>query len=613
MDAQSQALFMLALVRSAGVLLFADLWWRKREGKYLLVLAGWVFATVSPLCGLVGGAVADMLWGLLAVLGTSYLVAGAYWFIALVGRSRVTKVLIPYSLAVAAVFVAAQQGLLGGVPASGLAPPLQAAILGVLAGYLVFRGKLLRKIARNAYWWLLAVVVGGVATAVVFALIFEDVRAAGGFAFSAAVSIFGLLFFVQLENELAAYELERSDARFRALFDAGTVGIALGDLRGCVYTANAEAAELLGLDASEVGGSPRDEGTDGVGPVLPLTPESIAEARASGACAPYEAEVQQPDGTSTPVLVSYVVLDRESERILALLLDISARKRMEAELEEHRNRLERLVDERTAQLEEAVSELREANERLIEAQTAKDRFMAAMSHELRTPLNSVIGLSGILMQELPGSLNDEQRKQVSMIHDSGKHLLALVNDILDFERIEAGRFEADVRPVDIAALVRSIVERARPLAEKKGLEMRLVAPDGASTVMTDQRMVEQIVWNLVGNALKFSEEGSVEVRLAVDRQTGVTIEVEDTGYGIPEEERERIFEEFERLHVASQSVGGAGLGLPLSRAYARKLGGDISVESEVGKGSVFRLELHEATVADAPESEDPDGSEESRD
>lgn len=604
MDAQDQALFILALVRSAGVLLFADLWWRKREGKYLLVLAGWVFATLSPLFGMVGGAVADTLWGLLAVLGTSYLVAGAYWFIVPVSRFRVTRVLVPYSLAMAAVFVAAEQGLMGGLVASGLAPPFQAAILGLLAGFLVVRGRQLREMARNAYWWLLAVVVGGVATAAAFTLIFEDMRAAGGFAFSAAVSIFGLLFFVQLENELAARELERSDAHFRALFDAGVIGVALGDLRGCVYTANSVAADLLGLDASAVGGSPRDEGVEAVGPALPLTPESVAQARASGVCAPYETEVKRPDGASVPVLMGYVVLDRNTERILALLLDISERKRMEAELEGHRDSLERLVDERTAQLEKAVADLQEANERLMEAKTAKDRFMAAMSHELRTPLNSVIGLSGILMQELSGKLNEEQHKQVSMIHESGKHLLALVNDILDFERIETDSFETDIRPVDVAALVRSIVERARPLAEDKGLEMRLVTPDGTTAVMTDRRMVEQIVWNLVGNALKFTDEGRIEVRLAVDHSSGVTIEVEDPGRGIPEEERERIFEEFERLTVAGEPVDGVGLGLPLALSFARKLGGDITVESEVGRGSVFRVVLPEVAGAHEPEQGD---------
>jgi signal transduction histidine kinase len=215
-----------------------------------------------------------------------------------------------------------------------------------------------------------------------------------------------------------------------------------------------------------------------------------------------------------------------------------------------------------------------------------------MSHELRTPLNSVIGFSGILLGGMAGDLTEEQGRQVEMISNAGRHLLDLINDVLDLAKVEAGKFELEPEafvPVDVLEEVSATVQ---PLAQEKGLSLSMECDrEDCPTVWADRRKMHQVLLNLLGNAVKFTEEGTVTVSC---RCAGpeLTLSVADTGVGIAEEDLPTIFEEFRQLEA--QETGkpkGTGLGLPLSRKLARMMGGDIAVRSAPGEGSVFEVTI----------------------
>ena len=246
--------------------------------------------------------------------------------------------------------------------------------------------------------------------------------------------------------------------------------------------------------------------------------------------------------------------------------------------------LEGRVDARTSELSQAIEELTEANE-------AKTLFLRSMSHELRTPLNSVIGFSSMLADGIPGELNEEQLRQLGMIKNSGRHLLSLINDILDLSRIEAGRVEVTTEPVDIRDLVEDVVASVRPAAESKGLSLELDVPDPAPRLSSDRLKVRQILLNLTDNAIKFTNAGSVVLRAFQPSSHVVSFTVTDTGPGIRSEDLGRIFGEFERAANQAPTTEGTGLGLAISRGLAGSLGGTIDLVTEVGKGSTFTLTL----------------------
>lgn len=243
-----------------------------------------------------------------------------------------------------------------------------------------------------------------------------------------------------------------------------------------------------------------------------------------------------------------------------------------------------------------LTEIKEVEQLRIQAETAsaaseaKSGFLASMSHELRTPLNSIIGFSGILLGGMAGGLTLEQRRQLQMIQRSGNHLMTLVNDILDLEKIEAGAVELASAEVDIVQLVRSTLEVISPSAQEKGLETHLVSLEAPVVVSTDEDRVRQILLNLLSNAVKFTPEGGVSVKVLADEDGGVCISVCDTGVGIESARLEEIFDEFRTLGRPTDTPQeGTGLGLAISRRLARMLGGDLTVSSTPGEGSVFVL------------------------
>ncbi len=283
--------------------------------------------------------------------------------------------------------------------------------------------------------------------------------------------------------------------------------------------------------------------------------------------------------------------------LLCLIDDVTDRKLSELKLEAHLEHLEIIVDERTADLAAMNEELTVINEELQEATDAKSAFLASMSHELRTPLNSIIGFSGVLSQGLAGPLSDVQLNQIGMINKSGRHLLKLIEGILDLAKIEAKRMEIDVETVDAGMLVREVADFIRPLAEEKHLALGIQVPGGKFVVNTDVVRLKQILLNLVGNAVKFTDHGEIRIIAEVIEGRGYAFTVTDTGPGIAEADMVRVFDEYTQLEwLDAGKPHGTGLGLHLSQEFAVLLGGHISVESEVGTGSSFTLFLPDLPI-----------------
>lgn len=248
--------------------------------------------------------------------------------------------------------------------------------------------------------------------------------------------------------------------------------------------------------------------------------------------------------------------------------------------------IEDMSDER-----EAEEQLRQAMEQAQAADRIKSAFLATMSHELRTPLNSIIGFTGIMLQGLTGPLNPEQHKQMSMVQASSRHLLSLINDVLDISKIEAGQLTLANSPFDLKDSLEKLVKLVAPLAEKKAVALQADLPDIDWTISADQRRVEQVVLNLLNNAIKFTESGEVQLACRDNGDT-LTLSFTDTGIGIRQEDIAGLFQPFHQLDSGlARKREGTGLGLSICKKILDMMGGSIEVQSSLGTGSTFTVHL----------------------
>jgi PAS domain S-box-containing protein len=302
------------------------------------------------------------------------------------------------------------------------------------------------------------------------------------------------------------------------------------------------------------------------------------------------------DGGSTPYEFTGIRAEIDGKAYLVGVgMDISERKQAEASLREANETLELKVSARTTELQRALV-LAEAADRV------KSAFLATMSHELRTPLNSIIGFTGIILQGLAGPLTPEQAKQLGMVQGSARHLLEVINDVLDLSKIEAEQLEVRHEPFDLRSSIEKVVASVLPLAQKKGLSLTAQAPEGPCAMVSDRRRLEQILLNLINNAIKFTQSGSVMVTLDVGAgveaavsgtgDENVTLRVTDTGMGVKPEHLAKLFQPFGQLDTGiARQHEGTGLGLAICRHLTRLLGGEIVALSEWGKGSQFSVTL----------------------
>jgi len=316
----------------------------------------------------------------------------------------------------------------------------------------------------------------------------------------------------------------------------------------------------------------------------------------------YRGEIQLGDpvtGRPLPVeALAGTILSEQGELmwVVTILHDLTEaieKARLYEQLKQASVELEKKVTEATAELAEQNELLRRQHIALEQASALKSQFLANMSHEFRTPLNAILGYTHMLLHNVTGQVSEPQRKSLTRIDSNARHLLALINDILDITRIEAGRMPLNLTTFGVGELFEEVQAELEPIIKRSNLAVSTRVRGSVPRLRTDRQKVKQIVLNLLSNALKFTPAGSVTMTASYDaRLKHVDIQVKDTGVGIPPEDQAKVFEDFRQLDSSpARGYGGTGLGLSICRRLAHILGGSIDLESASGRGSTFTLRL----------------------
>ncbi|MEE9149061.1 MAG: ATP-binding protein [Candidatus Tectomicrobia bacterium] len=387
-----------------------------------------------------------------------------------------------------------------------------------------------------------------------------------------------------LEREITEHHqteaaLRESEEKYRHIINAAADAIISIDEHGLICEFNRAAEQMFGFTKAELLGTP-------LTPIMPARFHALHRAglhrylTTGHRHLPSWQGIELPGctkaGEEFPLEVAFSLFDTGDKKFLTgVLRNITARKQAEAELQQAKHRAEA-------------------------ANQAKSAFLASMSHELRTPLNGVLGYVQILQRDR--ALTAAQRESIEAIAQCGQHLLTLINDVLDLSKIESQTLDIDQAPCDLPPLLQGVYDMVSPRAEEKGLRMLVeVAPDVPRGIRTDATKLRQVLVNLLGNAVKFTDHGTVTLRVAESPDTQLVVSVQDTGIGIPPEQLSAIFDPFQQVEAA-QARGGTGLGLAISRRLVEALGGALQAESSPGEGSCFTLTLPlvEVDVSDAP-------------
>lgn len=389
--------------------------------------------------------------------------------------------------------------------------------------------------------------------------------------------------------------LIESERRYRALFENMTAGFVLFEVvqdgRGVpvdllIVAANKGFEATTGLRSEDVTGKRLTH-------VLPGIERDDADWIGTYGTVALTGESRQFEQYSEHLGIHYSVTAYQGGAGMCAVtfVDVTERKRSEdevrrlhSELERHAADLEQRVAERTAELEAAKV-------RAEAADRVKSAFLATMSHELRTPLNSIIGFTGVLLQRLPGPLNTEQEEQLNIVRSASRHLLLLISDVLDISKVEAGELRLAHEPFDLRGLLERVSAAFSRESEHRRLSFSLRMDARQALVTGDERRVEQVLNNLLSNALKFTPHGSITVALTRDHEA-FTVTITDTGVGIRREDLGKLFRAFSQIETGLPGIReGTGLGLAISRHLVEAMGGHISVESEWGQGSRFAFTL----------------------
>jgi PAS domain S-box-containing protein len=396
---------------------------------------------------------------------------------------------------------------------------------------------------------------------------------------------------------LAQAEVRDERHRLDLIIDSVADPILVTDQEGDIVLMNEPAERLFNVPTSAADAAQRRVRANGanltsfVSNVLTRTGEQR-----------YRGEIQLADpvsGRSLPVeALAGTILSEQGELVwvVTILHDLTEaldKARLYEQLKHASAELERKVQEATAELAQQNELLRRQHIEVEQASALKSQFLANMSHEFRTPLNAILGYTHMLLNGVTGPVFDSQRKSLSRIDSNSRHLLALINDILDITRIEAGRMPLNLTTFKIPELINEVMSELEPIIKRSNLEVTAQTRGKLPPLKSDRQKVKQIVLNLLSNALKFTPTGSVVIAASYDGASRmVSMEVRDTGVGIPVESQSKVFEDFRQLDSSpTRGYGGTGLGLSICRRLAQMLGGTIDLKSTVAQGSTFTLKL----------------------